>query len=59
MSEQPAPIDLSQAEITARATGLNAAIAGITVRDVQTMTFLAPTRVGKDDEGHAHSAPER
>ena len=59
MSVLPAPDDPSAAEIIAQATGLNAAIAGITVRDVQTMTFLAPTRVGKDDEGHAHPAPER
>src|SRR5215212_9509667 len=59
MSVLPAPDDLSAAEIAARSSGLNAAIAGITIRDVQTMTFLAPTRVGRDDEGHVHPAPER
>src|SRR5690349_18579437 len=46
-------------DLSAQAADLNAAIVGITVRDVQMMTFLAPTRVGRDDEGHAHPAPER
>src|SRR5215210_4811107 len=59
MSVLPAPDDLSAAEIAARSCGLNAAIAGITILDVQTMTFLPPSRVGRDDEGHAHPAPER
>ncbi len=51
MSELPAPDDPAAAEIISQATGLNAAIAGITVRDVQTMTFLAPTRVGQGRRG--------
>ena len=59
MSELPAPDNIAAAEITAKASGLNEAIAGLTIRDVQSMTFLAPTRVGRDDEGHAHPAPER
>src|SRR5688572_15627761 len=59
MSAQPANDERSVAEIVESATGLNAAIAGITIRDVQTMTFLAPSRGGRDDEAHAQPAPEQ
>lgn len=34
-------------------------LASIRVVDVQTMAFRAKTCVGRDDEGHAHPAPER
>ena len=59
LPSQQADSGLTVAEIAAQASGLNATIAGLTIRDIQTMTFLAPTRVGRDDEGHAHPAPER
>lgn len=40
------------------ATRLNEELPGLRIVDVQTMTFGYRSRVGRDDEGHAHPAPE-
>jgi L-alanine-DL-glutamate epimerase-like enolase superfamily enzyme len=37
---------------------LNEDLAGLRIVDVQTLTFRYPSHVGRDDEGHAHPAPE-